>query len=48
MVFTGDVRLTYFGKWDYITRSIKDEAVKKLYVAPGESCDSHVSHVIVM
>ena len=31
----GDVKLTYFGKWDYVPYSIKIEAVQMMYVAPG-------------
>ena len=33
----GDVKLTYFGKWDYVPYSIKIEAVQMMYVAPGDT-----------
>jgi serine/threonine protein kinase len=31
---SGSVKLTYFGKWDYIQSPIDDEAKSMLYVAP--------------
>lgn len=33
----GDIRLTYFGQWDYIPNSMKTEAVQRMYVAPGKA-----------
>jgi serine/threonine protein kinase len=33
-VALGSVKLTYFGKWDYIQSPIDDEAKSMLYVAP--------------
>ena len=39
MLYTGDVKLTYIGKWDYVIPTVKNEAIKKFYVAPGRSCD---------
>ena len=33
---SGEVRLTYMGKWDYVNHTIKHGIREKLYVAPGE------------
>ena len=32
----GDIKLTYFGKWDYVTNTVNIQAVKQMYVAPGK------------
>lgn len=40
---SGDAKLTYFGKWDYVIPCTKEDAVKGLHVAPGKSPDCHMT-----
>jgi serine/threonine protein kinase len=47
-VALGSVKLTYFGKWDYIQSPIDDEAKSMLYVAPGECWVQSIIIIIVM
>ena len=35
LMIIGNVRLTYFGSWDYVAHPLKLKAIRYFYVAPG-------------